>query len=65
MLDAATHGYITASVAMYAYYDRHTYPLSKLESGDSIRIRLPGEKSWTSGICDGYAGPRSYNVCWR
>ena len=45
------------------YYDRYTHPLSKLESGDIIRIRLPGEKSWTSGVSDGYAGPRSYNVC--
>ena len=24
---------------------------------------MPGEKSWTSGICGEYAGPRSYNVC--
>ena len=45
------------------YYNRHTLPLSKLESGDNVCIRLPGEKSWTSGNCYGYAGPRSYHVC--
>ena len=37
--------------------------MSKLESGDCICIRLPGEKSWTSDVCGEYAGPRSYNVC--
>ena len=61
---AHDHQAIVAAKAKQSfYYDRHTLPLSKLESGDSVRIRLPGEKSWTSGICHGYAGPRSYNVC--
>ena len=43
------------------YYNRHTHPLIKQKSGEGVRICLPGEKSWTSGICEGSAG--SYNVC--
>ena len=39
------------------YYNRHTNPLTKLKSGEGIRIHLHGEKSWTSGICEGSAGP--------
>ena len=30
--------------------------------GERVRIRLPGEKQWTSGKCIGKQGPRSYIV---
>ena len=39
------------------FYNRHTNPLTKLKSGEGIHIHLHGEKSWTSGICEGSAGP--------
>ena len=30
--------------------------------GETVRLRLPGKKRWTSGICTGTDGPRSYTV---
>ena len=30
--------------------------------GEVVRLRLPGEKRWTSGVCTGTQGPRSYWV---
>ena len=43
---AHDHQAIVAAKAKQSfYYDRHTLPLNKLESGDSVCIRLPGEKS--------------------
>ena len=44
------------------YYDRRTQPLLPLVRGQSIRMRLPGQRTWSSGICVGTAGPRSYWV---
>jgi len=44
------------------YYDLHTRPLKPLVPGESVRMRLPGEKVWSPGICAGLVGPRSYEV---
>ena len=44
------------------YYDAHARPLKPLATGDSVRMRLPGEKTWSPGICAGLVGPRSYEV---
>ena len=44
------------------YYDLHTKPLNLLVPGDSIRMRLPGEKRWSPGVCAGLVNPRSYEV---
>ena len=27
-----------------------------------MRLRLPGEKTWSAGVCTGLVGPRSYKV---
>ena len=44
------------------YYDRHVKPLKPINLGESVRVRLPGEKVWSPAECVGFAGPRSYLV---
>ena len=44
------------------YYNRHVRELPPISAGEAVRMRLPGEKKWTSGICTGPVGPRSYGV---
>ena len=44
------------------YYNRHVKPLPPLSPGETVRMQLPGEKTWSPGICMGQSGPRSYNV---
>ena len=43
-------------------YDRHVKPLKFINLGESVRVRLPGEKVWSPAECVGFAGPRSYLV---
>ena len=44
------------------YYDQHAKQLSPIPVGETIRVRLPGHSTWSTGICTGLAGPRSYDV---
>ena len=44
------------------YYNRHVKPLKPIAGGDTVRMRLPGEKRWSQGVCTGLVGPRSYGV---
>ena len=44
------------------YFDQHTQELPKLDDGDAIRMRLPGEKKWSLGLVIGDIGNRSYLV---
>ena len=44
------------------YYDRQTKPLKPIEPGNAVRMRLPGESTWSPGVCSGLVGPRSYRV---
>ena len=44
------------------YYDRHAKDLPPIPAGEVVRMRLPGEKTWTPGVCTGSQGPRSYGV---
>ena len=44
------------------YYDRQARDLPPIAVGETVRLRLPGKKRWTSGICTGTEGPRSYTV---
>ena len=45
-----------------SYYNRHAKPLAPLSPGETVRMQLPGDKTWTPGTCTGQSGPRSYNV---
>ena len=44
------------------YYNRRTRSLAPLAVGQSIRMRLPEQRTWSPGVCVGTAGPRSYWV---
>ena len=44
------------------YYNRHANPLKPLASGETVRLQLPGQTTWTAGVCQGAVGPRSYEV---
>ena len=44
------------------YYNRHAKPLHPIKPGETVRMRLPGQKTWTAGTCTGQTGPRSYDV---
>ena len=44
------------------YYDRHAKPLKPLKAGETVRVRLPGQRTWSSAVCSGPVGPRSYEV---
>ena len=53
---------LAAKAKQEYYYNAHSRPLPGLNTGGNVCIRLPGEKTWTPGTCDGDAGPRSYDV---
>lgn len=44
------------------YYDRGSIELVDLQIGDTIRMKLPGQKVWTKGIVLSKEGKRSYKV---
>ena len=44
------------------YYDQHVKPLKPINLGETVRVRLPGEKVWSPAECVGFVGPYSYLV---
>ena len=44
------------------YYNRQARDLPPIPEGDGVRMQLPGERTWTPGVCTGSRGPRSYGV---
>jgi hypothetical protein len=44
------------------YYNRSSRHLPKVIPNDAVRIKLPGDKVWSPGVCESIAGPRSFNV---
>ena len=44
------------------YYNHQAKPLTPLSAGETVHMQLPGEKTWTPGVCMGQRGPRSYKV---
>ena len=44
------------------YYDCQVKPLKPVEPGKAVRMRLPGESTWSSAVCNGLVGPWSYQV---
>ena len=43
-------------------YNAHSRPLPDLTIGASVRIRMPGGKTWTRVTCEGDAGLKSYDI---
>ena len=44
------------------YYNQHARPLTPIDEGATVRMRLPGEKTWTPGTCTEQVNSRSYRV---
>ena len=44
------------------YYNWQAHDLQPLRAREVFRMQLPGEKRWTSGMCTGLQGPRSYSI---
>ena len=44
------------------YYNQHVKASKHIQRGQTIRIRLPGQSTWSTGVCMGLARPRSYEV---
>lgn len=57
-----TRGLMGAKRRQKFYADQHAKPLSSLEPGDTVRMRLPGQKRWSVGTCIRQVAPRSYKV---
>jgi len=53
---------LAAKAKQEHYYNAHSRPLPDLTTGASVRIRLPGEKTWTPGTCERNAAPKSYDI---
>ena len=60
--ESETHGLLGMKRRQQYYANRHTKPLTPIESGDTIRMRLPGKKRWSVDTCIRQVAPRSYNV---
>ncbi|RLJ22760.1 hypothetical protein DJ031_00300, partial [bacterium endosymbiont of Escarpia laminata] len=48
--------------AQTKHYNRGTKKLTELHAGDNIRMRLPGDRRWSLGLCRRVLGHRSYEV---
>ena len=44
------------------YYNQHARPLKPIDEGTTVRMRLPGEKTWTPGTYTEQVNSRSYRV---
>ena len=36
--------------------------MKPIATGDTVRLRLPGHTTWSTGLCNGLVGPRSYDI---
>ena len=60
--ESETRGLLGMKRRQQYYANQHTKPLTPIESGDTVRMRLPGKKRWSVGTCIRQVAPRSYNV---
>ena len=60
--EEATRALVGAKERQRFYYNRNAKPLPLITPGETIRMRLPGEKRWTKGTCAQELGNRSYKV---
>ena len=44
------------------YYNQHGKDLKPITPGETVRMRLPGQTTWSLGTCTAIAGPRSYEI---
>ena len=58
--ESETRGLLGMKRRQQYYANQHTKPLTPIESGDTIRMRLPGKKRCSVGTCIRQVAPRSY-----
>jgi len=61
-MEEETRASVGAKEQQRFYYNRNAKPLPLITPGETIRMRLPGEKHWTKGTCAHELGNRSYQV---
>ena len=44
------------------YYDKHAKPLKPIATGETVRMKLSGQKKWKAGTCTERVDDRSYMV---
>lgn len=44
------------------HYNKHTKSLQPISLGETVRIKLPGQRKWSAGTCAGKVDERSYLV---
>ena len=42
------------------HYDKHTRSLKPISLGETMRMKLPGQRKWSAGTCAGKVDERSY-----
>ena len=60
--DEESHAIMGTKERQRYYYNKHTKPLQPILQGETVRMKLPGQKVWSAGTCLGSGGPCSYNV---
>ena len=57
-----THALIGSKQRQQHHYNHHVKPLQPIDQAETVRMKLPGQKTWSPGTCLGKDGPRSYEV---
>lgn len=42
------------------YYNQHGRDVKPIKTGETVRMQLPGQTTWSAGICKTMVGPQSY-----
>ena len=53
---------VAAKARQQHHYDKSAKALPPLNAGDAVRLKLPGQQTWSPAVCIREAGPRSYEV---
>ena len=54
---------IGAKLHQQYYYNRQSKPLEPIAEGDSMRMKLPGQDTWSPGVCTGQKrSKKSYHI---
>ena len=61
-VEADSRSLLGANVRQQHYYDRGAKPLEPLQVGETVRMKLPGQDTWSAGTCTGQCGPWRYDV---
>ena len=45
-----------------SYYNKLSKSLPKIQPGEVVRMKLPGDNTWSQAVCKDKVAPRSYGV---